>query len=381
MRFKFKTAGEIQFGVGLAAKLPDIVKAYGSRALVVIDTHIKEDEAPVAGIAPEISIVRAKGEPTVVGVGAAVEAALDFGPDVVVGIGGGSTIDTAKAVGILLKNEGDILDYLEVVGKGEPLQPVSLPVIAVPTTAGTGAEVTANTPIFSPEHQVKASLRSPAMLPAVAVVDPELSVTAPPAVTASAGLDALTQCLEPYTSHLANPVTDLFAVEGLKRAGKGLRRAYADGNDMEARTDMAMCSLFGGLALANAKLGAVHGLAAPLGGMTGAAHGEVCAAVLAASTEVNVAAMKEREPDNPALDRYEKAARILTGNPDATVDDGVEWIRETVSLLGVRRLRELGLGDGQIAEAAEAGLAASSMKGNPIQLTVDEVTKVLNDSM
>lgn len=381
MPFTFATANKIVFGPQAAADLPKLAAQYGDRVLLVLDTHVDENVAPAAGVGAKTLVLRSQGEPTVAGIKAAVATAREFDPEVVVGIGGGSTIDTAKAVGILLPNGGGPLDYLEVVGSGQPLQPNSLPVIAVPTTAGTGAEVTANTPIYSPEHQVKASLRSPAMVPAIALVDPHLTIGCPPAVTASAGLDALTQCLEPLTSCQANPVTDALAAEGLRRAASGLRRAYADGSDIEARTDMSLCSLLGGMALANAKLGAVHGLAAPLGGMTGAAHGEVCAAVLAAATDVNIRALAERDPENPAGAKYEQAARILTGRQDATAADGVEWLRETVSMLGVRTLGQIGLTDDQIAEAARQGMAASSMKGNPIVLTEAEVTEIVTRSM
>ncbi len=381
MTFTFATANKVVFGAGAADGLPKLAATFGSRVLLVLDTHIDEAHAPAAGVGTERLVLRSKGEPTVASIEAAVEAARAFDPQVVVAIGGGSTIDTAKAVAILLPNGGGPLDYLEVVGSGQPLAPRSLPVIAVPTTAGTGAEVTANTPIYSPEHQVKASLRSPAMVPAVALVDPVLTVGCPPAVTASAGLDALTQCLEPLTSGQANPITDALAAEGLRHAASGLRRAYADGNDIAARTDMSLCSLLGGMALANAKLGAVHGLAAPLGGMTGGAHGEVCAAVLAAATEINVQALADRDPQNPALAKYRQASQILCGRDDATTEDGVAWLRETVSLLGVRTLTEIGLPADRIAEAAQQGMVASSMKGNPIVLTEDEVTEIIKRSM
>lgn len=381
MTFTFATANKVVFGAGAADGLPKLAATFGSRVLLVLDTHIDEAHAPAAGVGTERLVLRSKGEPTVASIEAAVEAARAFDPQVVVAIGGGSTIDTAKAVAILLPNGGGPLDYLEVVGSGQPLAPRSLPVIAVPTTAGTGAEVTANTPIYSPEHQVKASLRSPAMVPAVALVDPVLTVGCPPAVTVSAGLDALTQCLEPLTSGQANPITDALAAEGLRHAASGLRRAYADGNDIAARTDMSLCSLLGGMALANAKLGAVHGLAAPLGGMTGGAHGEVCAAVLAAATEINVQALADRDPQNPALAKYRQASQILCGRDDATTEDGVAWLRETVSLLGVRTLTEIGLPADRIAEAAQQGMVASSMKGNPIVLTEDEVTEIIKRSM
>ncbi len=381
MNFTFTTAQKVVFGPGTATQLPTLVQAYGSKAFVVVDTHIDPAGPLVSSIGAERETWTSQGEPTVEGIDRAVKAAAAFGPDVIVGIGGGSIVDTAKAVGILISNGGSPLDYLEVIGAGQPLTQGSMPVIAVPTTAGTGAEVTANTPIFSPEHRVKASLRSPAMIPAVALVDPELTLGCPPAVTASAGLDALTQCLEPLTSRQANVFTDVLAREGLRRAALGLRQAYADGSDVEARTHMSLCSLLGGMSLANAKLGAVHGLAAPLGGMTGGAHGEVCAAVLAATTRVNIEALTEREPDNPALGRYAEAARILTGNPEGSLDDAIAWITETVSALNVRTLSQLGLGHDQIAEAVTQGMAASSMKGNPIVLTRSEVTRIVEQSM
>ncbi|MCF2707313.1 iron-containing alcohol dehydrogenase [Arcanobacterium haemolyticum] len=381
MTFTLKTAEEIKFGVGLSNDLPSFVSRYGNKVFFVLDPFIDESGDLITRTTSEYVIVRSGGEPTVEGIRRAVERAREFSPDVVVGIGGGSTIDTAKAVGILLANRGDILDYLEVVGKGMALESHSIPVIAVPTTAGTGAEVTANTPIYSPEHGVKASLRNPAMVPNIALVDPVLSMTAPPSVTASSGLDAFTQCLEPYTSCMANELTDIFALEGLKRGARSLRAAYDNGNDEVARSDMSLCSLLGGLSLANSKLGAVHGLAAPLGGMIGAAHGEICAALLAAATEMNVRAMREREPDNPALARYENAARVVTGNPNADVDDLVAWIKEIVAYVGVRQLSELGLPESKIQEAAQKGRIASSMKGNPITLTQEEVEEIVTRSM
>lgn len=381
MSFSFSTAGRIIFGSGSATQLPDVIKQYGQRVFVITGNHTNTDEPPLAGLSPDIAIWRSKGEPSVEGVRAAVAAAEDFAPDVIVALGGGSIIDTGKAVGILLRNDGDLMDYLEVVGRGIPLIPESVPVIALPTTSGTGTEVTANAVIYSAEHQVKASLRSTAMIPTVAIVDPHLTVSCPPAVTASSGLDALTQCIEPYTSSQANQLTDILAAEGLRRAATGLRRAYADGTDRQAREDMAFCSLLSGICLANAKLGAAHGIAAPVGGMTGAPHGNVCAAVLATCCEVNVRAMKERDPSNPALQRYTEVARLLTGNSEATAEDGVAWVRETVELLGVGGLSSFGLTEDQLDHTTKGAMAASSMKGNPIVLTYDEVHEILMASM
>ncbi len=381
MSFSFATAGRIIFGSGSASQLAELVKGYGQRVFVIAGHHTPADEPPLLNLAPEMTIWRSSGEPAVEGVRAAVADAREFNPDVIVALGGGSVIDTAKSVGILLRNKGDLMDYLEVIGRGQSLVSESVPVIALPTTSGTGAEVTANSPIYSAQHKLKASLRNPAMIPAVAIVDPDLTLSCPPSVTASSGLDALTQCIEPYTSCQANPLTDILATEGLRRAAAGLRAAYLDGADKQAREDMALCSLLAGLSLANAKLGAAHGIAAPVGGLTGAPHGNVCAAVLATCTEVNIRAMKEREPENPSIARYDEVARRLTGDPDATAEDGVAWIRETVTLLGVGGLASLGLTVEQLDVATKGAMAASSMKGNPIVLTYDEVHEILTASM
>jgi alcohol dehydrogenase class IV len=290
-------------------------------------------------------------------------------------------LDVGKAVAMLLGNGGDPLDYLEIVGHGKPITRPSVPYAAVPTTAGTGAEVTENAVLASPEHGRKASLRSQHMLPRVAVVDPLLTIGCPPAVTASSGLDALTQCLEPFVSSRATPVTDGLAREGLRRAASGLRPAYHHGTDLTARTDMALCSLLGGLALANAKLGAVHGFAAVIGGMADAPHGAVCAALLAAVVDVNVRALREREPTHSALGRYEDAARILTGRPDATIEDGIHWIRETVAMLNIPGLAALGARPEDADEIVTKAHTASSMRFNPIPLTDTELHTILELSM
>jgi alcohol dehydrogenase class IV len=377
--FTFSTAGRVVVGTGASAQVPALAARHGGRTLVVCGHHTDTSTGPLSELDDPV-VVRWSGEPTVHGIAAALDAARAVRPDVVVAWGGGSVIDLAKALGVLLHSGHGVLDHLEVIGAGLALPDVSTPVIAVPTTAGTGAEVTANAPVLSAEHGVKASLRSPAMMPAVAVVDPELTVTCPPDVTASSGLDALTQCLEPLTSIKANPISDALAREGLARAATGLRRAFADGSDLEARTDMSLAALLSGMALANAKLGAVHGLAAPLGGMTGAAHGRICAAVLAATTEVNLRALGQREPGSPTLARYAEAARLLTGRPDARAADAVTWLRETVDLLGVPSLGALGLERADHTRVADAALVASSMAGNPVRLTRDEVLEILDRS-
>src|SRR5215469_16538709 len=264
--FEFATAGKIVAGAGRAAELPGVVGGLGSRVLVCTGADPARHGGLLAGLGLPAVVVTVAAEPTVELARAGAAAAREHGADVVAAVGGGSVIDLAKAVAMLLGNGGDPLDYLEVIGSGRKITEPAVPCVAVPTTAGTGAEVTANAVLASPAHSLKASLRSALMIPRVALVDPGLTVSCPPRVTAASGLDALTQCLEPFVSVRANPLTDGLAREGLRRAATGLRAAHADGGDLAARTDMATCALLGGMALANAKLGAVHGLAGVIGG-------------------------------------------------------------------------------------------------------------------
>jgi alcohol dehydrogenase class IV len=375
MDFEFATASRIIVGSGRAAELPDVVASLGSRVLVFAGANPARHEQLLLGLRPRVAVFPVTGEPTIdlARVGAA--AARDHGADVVAAIGGGSVIDTAKAVAMLLGNGGDPLDYLEVVGEGRPITQPSAPCIAVPTTAGTGAEVTANAVLASPAHQLKASLRSPLMIPRVALVDPQLTVSCPPPVTAASGLDALTQCLEPFVSVRANPLTDGLAREGLRRAAAGLRAAFHDGTDLIARTDMAICSLLGGMALANAKLGAVHGLAGVIGGRADVPHGMACAALLAPVMQANVRAL--RLSGSPSVRRYTEVARLLTGNRSASIDDGVAWIRETTIVLRAPRLGTFGLKAQDADDIAAKAAQSSSMKGNPVTLPHADLVSIL----
>jgi len=366
----------VLFGPGRAEELADLVPALGRRVLLCGGSDPDRHRRLLGTVEP-VAVVGVAREPTVDDVRRAVDRARSVDADVVLGIGGGSVLDLGKAVAVLLGNGTDPLDHLEVVGRGVPVARPSVPYVAVPTTAGTGAEATANATLRSPEHGIKASIRSPHMLPAVALVDPLLTLTCPPSVTASSGLDALTQCLEPYVSPRANPATDALAAAGVRRGARALRTAHAHGDDHHAREDMALCSLFGGIALANAKLGAVHGFAGVIGGMIDAPHGAVCAALLAPVMAANVRALRERDPGSPALGRYAQVARLLTGRDDASVENALDWLRETVDALGVTRLRAVGLEPAQHAEVAEKAARSSSMQGNPVQLSREELLEVL----
>jgi len=378
--FDVLTAGRIRFGSGVAAELPSICASLGKRPLVVLGSDpsryaVLRSELADRGL--DVAHFSVVGEPTTRIAEEAVDRAREHAADLIVGLGGGSVLDTGKAVAALLTNGGSPLDYLEVIGAGRAIVKPSLPYIAVPTTSGTGAEVTKNAVLKSEEHGVKVSLRSDSMVPRVALVDPLLTLTAPPEVTASTGLDALTQVLEPYVSHAHSPFTDALCREGLVRGARSLRRAFDDGSDPVARSDMALVSLFGGLALANAKLGAVHGFAGPLGGMIAAPHGALCASLLPWAIEVNVRALRERAPRSAALRRFDEVGRLLTGREDADAEDAIAWTMETARSLAIEPLRSYGLGAERVEEAVEKAARSSSMKGNPIELSPVELREIL----
>ena len=382
--FEFAAANRIIFGAGKLNELGPLAAGLGTRPLVV-SGHASDAIPRLREILSAQKLdwagLSVRGEPRVDMIRAGLQVARQRGCDMVIGLGGGSILDTGKALAILLTNKGDIVDYLEVIGKGKTFTNPPLPYIAIPTTAGTGAEATRNAVIESPEHGVKVSLRSPLMLPRLALVDPELTYSLPPALTASTGLDALTQLIEPFVSIKSNPLTDALCREGMRHAARSLRRAYENGADAQAREGMSLASLFGGLALANAALGAVHGFAGPLGGMLHAPHGALCARLLPLVMEANLKALEARQPENPARTRYAEVAQILTGDKNASASDGVTWVRELVGDLKVAPLSAYGLTRERFPEAVEKTMKASSTKGNPIPLTEAELAGILERAM
>jgi alcohol dehydrogenase class IV len=380
MNFEFATATRIVFGAGAINQVGANAKIFGRRALVVTGSQPARAEKLLANLSASgvsATTFPVTGEPEIATVENGVALAKKENCDFVIAFGGGSVIDAGKAIAAMLTNEGGLLDYLEIIGRGKTLTNGSAPFFAIPTTAGTGAEVTRNAVLASPAHKLKVSLRSPHLLPRMAVIDPELTGDLPPALTAATGLDALTQLVEPYVCLRANPLTDGFCVEGLYRAARSLREAVFNGQNKSAREDMALAGLLGGLALANAGLGAVHGFAGPVGGSFPAPHGAVCAALLPHVMAANLRALREREPKSFALGRYNRIATILTGNPHATADAGVEWVQKLVAELPVPRLRDFGLREEQLADLVGKAANASSMKANPIVLTPDELTTTL----
>jgi len=384
MRFEFATATRIAFGPGTLREVGAIAAEVGNRVLVVTGRTTARAAPLLDALAEErIDTVTfaVAGEPTTEVARMGTQRAREAGCDLVIGFGGGSALDAGKAIAALLTNGGEPLDYLEVIGRGQPLTQPSAPYIAIPTTAGTGAEVTRNAVLASPEHRVKVSLRSLLMLPRLALIDPQLTHSLPPEVTASTGLDALTQVMEPYVCKRANPMTDGLCREGMWRTGRSLRRAYEQGNDPGAREDMALTSLFSGLALGNAGLGAVHGFAGPIGGMFPAPHGAVCARLLPHVMAVNVGGLQERARESEALRRYDQIAQILTGNASATARDGVAWIQDLCDALQVPSLASYGMTSADFPMLIEKASVASSMRGNPIELTPDEMREIVNRAL
>jgi alcohol dehydrogenase class IV len=384
MKFEFVTATRIVFGAGTVKDVGAMAKAFGRRALVVTGRDAKR-AGPLLKILREsgvdAAIFSVVGEPELFTVEQGASLAKKESCELVIGFGGGSALDAAKAIAAMLANDGTLLDYVEIIGRGKALTKPSAPFIAIPTTAGTGSEVTRNAVLSSPEHKLKVSLRSPLMLAKVAIVDPELTCDLPPALTASTGLDALTQLIEPFVCSRANPMTDGLCVEGIRCAARSLRAAFAGGKNKSAREDMAVASLFGGLALANAGLGAVHGFAGPVGGSFPAPHGAICAALLPRVMAANLRALRQRAPDSAVLSRYDEVARLLTGNAGATADDGVDWVRKLVSDLQIPRLGEYGVREEHVADLVAKAANASSMKANPVALTAEELAETLRHAL
>lgn len=380
MNFEFATANRIVFGRGSVSKAASIARSLGTKAFVV--TGRSQDRvAPILEQLDNQGVgstgFQVPGEPSVDLVIEAVDQARQSQCDLVIAFGGGSAIDTGKAVAAMLTNRGDLLTYLEVIGQGKAITEQPVPMIAVPTTSGTGAEVTRNAVLSVPEHQRKVSMRHPWMIPDVAVVDPELTLDLPQEITAYTGMDAISQLIEPFVSRMSNPLTDGLCREGLLRAARSLKTAYLDGSDLQAREDMALASLFGGLALANAKLGAVHGFAGPLGGMIQAPHGAVCGCLLPVVMEANIKALKDEAAQGPGLARYEALGPLLTSDPRAGATEAVAWVRDLCRAMEIPSLRQLGLTGALIPEIARQSRDSSSMKGNPVKLEREELEVIL----
>jgi len=384
VRFDLAVPTDVRFGAGRVSEVPQALVELGANRVMVITGRTTSRADAIrstlneAGISTMVFGVAA--EPSIERVRAAVALLAEAGCDAVLGFGGGSALDVAKAAAVLATSGSDPMDHLEVIGAGRPIERAGLPCVAVPTTAGTGSEVTRNSVLSG--GGVKASLRSPLMLPKVALVDPDLLVGVPKPTVAASGMDALSQLIEPLLSLRANPFTDALARDGIRRSARSLSRAYQEGmDDPGVRDDLALASLFGGVCLANSGLGAVHGLAAAAGARLSAPHGAVCAAVLAAAMDVNLRALRQRAPSHSALGRMDEVAALLTDRSDATPEDAIVWLQELTSALSIPGLASYGLDQEQISAVVAAAQKASSMRGNPIELSDEEVREIVTGSL
>ena len=380
MKIDFSTSNRIIFGFGEFRKISDLIKDWGHRAFIIRGnnpTYGKEFFEIIEGLDLEITYYKVDKEPDISLLSSAVKLARDNKCEFVIGFGGGSVIDTGKAVSALLNNDGDLMDYLEVVGKGLPQKNISKPYLAIPSTAGTGSEVTRNAVIDVSDKKVKVSMRNAYMLPKIALVDPELTLELPPHITATTGMDAFVQVIEPYVCNSPNPMVDMFCRDAIPRAAANLLKAFQEGSNINARENMAWVSLMGGLSLANAKLGAVHGFAGPIGGMFHAHHGAICASLLPAVMQVNIENLKKTDQESSSLKRYREIAVWLTNDLKADVDDGIQFIGTLCKNLKIPRLREIGITEKDFPSIVEKSKNSSSMKGNPVQLPDEELMRIL----
>jgi alcohol dehydrogenase class IV len=381
MKIDFSTSNRIIFGAGESRKISDYISGLEKKVFLVRGNN------PFYGIEffknieklnLEITVFAVQEEPDIDLLDKAVSLARKNHCEFVIGFGGGSVIDTGKVVASLLNNEGNLMDYLELVGKGMPQKNPSKPYIAIPTTAGTGSEVTRNAVVNVPEKNVKVSMRNPYMIPAIALVDPELTLDLPAQITATTGMDAFIQVIEPYVCNSPNPMVDMFCRDAIPRASANLVKAYQDGFNLEARENMSWVSLLGGLSLANAKLGAVHGIAGPIGGMFHAHHGAVCACLLTAVIRVNIERLMKIGADNPSLLRYQEISTWVTDDPSAKITDCIDYFEDLSIKIKIPRLNEIGIEKQDFPQIVEKAKNSSSMKGNPVQLADEDLIHILN---
>lgn len=385
--FEIARLPRILFGAGRVAELPALAAGFGRRALLITGSRAWSGSSwwqplmdGLAGLGVETRHLRVEDEPSPQMVDEAVAAHRDWQPAVVVAVGGGSVLDAAKAVAGLLPHKTQVLDHLEGVGRGVPYNGPATPFIAVPTTAGTGSEATKNAVLsVRGPGGYKKSFRHDALVAQVALVDPELLASCPRGLMAAQGMDAFTQLLESYVSTRSNPMTDALAWSGMEAFRDGFFPAL-DGHP-EGRARIAYGSLVSGICLAQTGLGSVHGLASPLGAFFPIPHGVVCGTLLAEATEINIRALREREPHNPALGKYARVGRLLLqegvdGGEHHALDGLVALLRQWVERLEIPRIGGYGMAEADIPQVVAAS-GGNSMKTNPLPLNDGELAELL----
>lgn len=379
MGFEFYTAGKIVFGCGEIERLPQLCENLGQHFLIITGGSSAEKSGVLGRLVDGLKAAGKQvtlhggvdSEPTPEVVDAAAQAGRDAGADAVIGIGGGSVMDTAKAAAGVATSGGSVRDYLEGVGTGAQITKEPLPFVAVPTTSGTGTEVTKNAVIMSREDKYKKSIRDERLIANIALVDPELTTSMPKSVTAASGMDAICQLVESYTARGANAFCDAMSIYHIPRAVEALKRAYDDGSDMQARETMAMASMVSGMCLANAGLGAAHGIGAALGAVMGVRHGVACGMLLPHVMRYNM---------EHGVEKYANIGRAMGGTD---MDDekaalyAVDYIDELCAHLNMpKRLRELNVTADMVDELSAASMG-SSMSKNPVQINRSECAKFI----
>ncbi len=382
--FQFARLPLIIFGNGKVSELPGLIKRYGKTVLLVTgrtsfgktSAAMKFFEtAKAEGI--ELNILTIPGEPSDDMIDIATSSYRSNSPDVIVSIGGGSVIDAGKAVSAMIPVQGNVIDFLEGVGTRDH-PGMKIPFIAVPTTSGTGSEATKNAVISRVgKDGFKKSLRHENFVPDIALVDPELTLSCLPDITAASGMDCFTQLAEAYLSTKSNEYTDALALEGLKAIKSSLTRAYRNGDDPEARAGMSFAALTSGICLANAGLGVIHGFASSIGGLYNIPHGIICGTLMAVSNELTVKRLREVDGTNPALKKYLILAKLFLdddrGNDDKMTGGFIEYLHNLTEELKLPGLKSAGISENDLNGIAEA----TDCKNNPVKLSISDLLYIL----
>jgi alcohol dehydrogenase class IV len=382
--FQFARLPLIIFGCGKRSVLPGLVRGYGTKALLITRGRSFIDSAEGEALLKSLTDIRIKylsvvinSEPSPRMVDEAVKDAAEFEPDVVAAIGGGSVLDAGKAISAMLTAEGSVIEYLEGVGTIDH-PGGKVPFIAIPTTSGTGSEATKNAVISSiGKEGFKRSLRHENFVPDIALVDPELTLSCPPDVTAASGMDCFTQLAEAYLSVKANEYTDALAIEGLRAVKRSLRAVNKDGNDIAARTDLSFAALTSGICLANAGLGAVHGFASSIGGMYRIPHGVICGTLMAGANELNVKKIRKGYGSPVALSKYALLGEMFLDekgkSEDHYIDGFIDYLRILTGELYLPGLKKYGIREDDLQQICNQ----TEIKNNPAKLENSDLMEIL----
>ncbi len=377
--FQFMTSSRIIFGEGALQSSLSIINQFGYSVLLVTGQDRQRAEPVIHYLHNQnmrYQHVAIRGEPNITMVEETAIMGRRFKPDMVVAIGGGSVLDMGKALAAIIPNQGDVYDYVEVVGRNVPLKTKPIPMIAIPTTASTGAEVTKNAVLKSGQDKVKVSLRSPDMLPDVAIVDPVLTYGTDVYTSGRGAMDAFTHLMEAYVCGEPNPLTDMVCEEGLRRLSYSIIPGCKQDNP-KSRADLSFAAMLGGMAITNAKLGAAHGLASALGGKISAPHSVITARLAPHVMMENIKAAK-RAGRSDVLNRYRTMAQLLTGRNDASIEDSIQWVNMILERLSLPHLSDFGVCGTSFEQVAADAMKSVAIKGNPIPLTEDRLIYILN---